>query len=51
VAKQESGLSENPIAVAFLIFTANSRALLSLPNDVDLQKITVEDVLGIDIPN
>jgi len=42
---------KNPITAAFLIFAANSRALLSLPNDVDLQKITVEDVLGIAIPN
>jgi hypothetical protein len=26
-------------------------ALVTLPNDDDLQKITVEDIVGIDIPN
>ena len=30
---------------------ANRVALLTLPNDDDLQKITVEDIVGIDIPN
>jgi hypothetical protein len=30
---------------------ANRVALVTQPNDEDLQKITVEDVLGIDIPN
>jgi stage V sporulation protein K len=30
---------------------ANRVALMTLPNDDDLQKITVEDIVGIDIPN
>jgi stage V sporulation protein K len=30
---------------------ANRVALLTLPNNDDLQKITVEDIVGIDIPN
>ena len=30
---------------------ANRVALMTLPNDDDLQKITVEDLVGIDIPN
>lgn len=30
---------------------ANRVALVTLPNDDDLQKITVEDIVGIDIPN
>jgi hypothetical protein len=30
---------------------ANRVALLTLPNNDDLQKITAEDIVGIDIPN